>query len=557
MSANLQEATARAVEACQRGSMEALEAALKEGVPPNATDADGCSLLHWAAINNRLEIITRLLELGADPNVVGGLLVSSPLHWAARVGHSNSAALLVKAGAVANVRDTQGYAPIHLAVQTNQSTLVAYLLEKFDYCKDITDNSGMTPVMWAAYRTFGMFPIRLLIRAGADLNAQEHLSGNTALHIAAQERNYCAVRELLAGNADFLLRNKQQETPMDIARNMRNYKIIGMIEDAMISRGYAPARCKACDYIPWNKIERATGFLIPGLLLGLIALLFFLFHYLAVGAVMLAAFIVFHCVSQFDFHTVSQSLVPIGICVAEPVCMLITWFVYLHYFVSWWLQIAFVLVMCTLFWSLLRIVCSNPGVINPTEDSRAQFVEMLELCERVNYCFTCWVNKPKGAKHCSICDRCVLDFDHHCPWLHQCITIRNLRMFLVFVACVALSAGIFSYACSHLIYLKILSVNTGDSPFKLLTIADEVLKASSWLLFSLTLAFFHAIMLSALFVNQCVQISENLTTMDRIRQTRGLRYAPVFSESDESAAEPAIAFSTRVRNVVDFCVGSF
>ncbi|EYC23762.1 hypothetical protein Y032_0015g2819 [Ancylostoma ceylanicum] len=264
MSANLQEATARAVEACQRGSMEALEAALKEGVPPNATDADGCSLLHWAAINNRLEIITRLLELGADPNVVGGLLVSSPLHWAARVGHSNSAALLVKAGAVANVRDTQGYAPIHLAVQTNQSTLVAYLLEKFDYCKDITDNSGMTPVMWAAYRTFGMFPIRLLIRAGADLNAQEHLSGNTALHIAAQERNYCAVRELLAGNADFLLRNKQQETPMDIARNMRNYKIIGMIEDAMISRGYAPARCKACDYIPWNKIERATGFLIPG-----------------------------------------------------------------------------------------------------------------------------------------------------------------------------------------------------------------------------------------------------------------------------------------------------
>ncbi|RCN31754.1 DHHC zinc finger domain protein [Ancylostoma caninum] len=637
MSANLQEATARAVEACQRGSMEALEAALKDGVPPNATDADGCSLLHWAAINNRLDIIARLLELGADPNVVGGLLVSSPLHWAARVGHSNSAALLVKAGAVANVRDTQGYAPIHLAVQTNQSTLVAYLLEKFDYCKDITDNSGMTPVMWAAYRTFGMFPIRLLIRAGADLNAQEHLSGNTALHIAAQERNYCSVRELLAGNADFLLRNKQQETPMDIAKNMRNYKIIGMIEDAMISRGYVRARCTACDYIPWSKIERATGFLVPGLLLGLIALLFFLFHYLAVGAVMFAAFIVFHCVSQFDFHTVSQSLVPIGICVAEPVCMIITWFVYLHYFVSWWLQIAFVLVMCLLFWSLLRIVfsdpgvikptensraqfvemlelcervnycftcwvnkpkgakhCSicdrfvylhyfvswwlqiafvlvmcllfwsllrivfsNPGVIKPTENSRAQFVEMLELCERVNYCFTCWVNKPKGAKHCSICDRCVLDFDHHCPWLHQCITNRNLRMFLVFVACVALSAGIFSYACSHLIYLKILSINTGDSPFKLITIADEVLKTSSWLLFSLTLAFFHAIMLSALFVNQCVQISENLTTMDRIRQHRGFRYAPVFSDSEESASEPAIAFSTRVRNVVDFCIGSF
>lgn len=53
---------------------------------------------------------------------------------------------------------------------------------------------GMTPAMWAAYRTFGMFPIRLIIRSGADLNAHEHLSGNTALHIAAQERNYTSIR---------------------------------------------------------------------------------------------------------------------------------------------------------------------------------------------------------------------------------------------------------------------------------------------------------------------------------------------------------------------------
>ncbi|KHJ76831.1 DHHC zinc finger domain protein, partial [Oesophagostomum dentatum] len=107
------------------------------------------------------------------------------------------------------------------------------------------------------------------------------------------------------------------------------------------------------------------------------------------------------------------------------------------------------------FFFLFRIVFSNPGIIEPSDSSRAQFAEMLEHCERVNYCFTCWVNKPKGAKHCSVCDRCVMDFDHHCPWLHQCITIRNLRTFLVFIACVAISAGLFCYACGHLIYLRI------------------------------------------------------------------------------------------------------
>ncbi|VDP32741.1 unnamed protein product [Heligmosomoides polygyrus] len=190
----MEEAIARAVEACQRGSLEALEVTFKEGVTPDACDADGCSLLHWAAINNRIPVVARLLELGANPNILGGLLVSSPLHWAARVGHLSSSAQLIKAGAVGNVRDTQGYTPIHLAVQCNQTVLVAYLLEKFSYCKDITDNSGMTPAMWAAYRTFGMFPIRLIIRSGADLNAHEHLSGNTALHIAAQERNYTSIR---------------------------------------------------------------------------------------------------------------------------------------------------------------------------------------------------------------------------------------------------------------------------------------------------------------------------------------------------------------------------
>ncbi|KHJ93355.1 DHHC zinc finger domain protein [Oesophagostomum dentatum] len=485
----------------------------------------------------------RLLELGADPNVVGGLLVSSPLHWAARVGHSNSAALLVKAGAVANVRDTQGYTPIHLAVQTNQSTLVAYLLEKFEYCKDITDNSGMTPVMWAAYRTFGMFPIRLLVRAGANLNAQEHLSGNTALHIAAQERNYSSVKELLAGNADLFLRNKQQETAIDIARNMRNHKLISMLEDAMKTRSGNSASCAPCSKIPLNNVKRYVGFITPGLVLALIALLFHLFHYLIVGAILLVAFIAFQCLSRFDFHTATHSLVPIGICIAEPSCMIITWCVSLQYFVSWWLQIAFVIVMCVLFWSLFKIVFSNPGIIEPSDSSRAQFAEMLEHCERVNYCFTYLIR-------CS----CVMDFDHHCPWLHQCITIRNLRTFLVFIACVAISAGLFCYACGHLIYLRI---NASGSSTKLLTLADEVLESSSWLLFCLALAFFHAIMLSALFINQCVQISENLTTMDRIRRSRGHHYTSINQELVDDPVEPAITFSTRLRNVFDFCIGTF
>ncbi|KAK6030819.1 succinate dehydrogenase, flavoprotein subunit [Ostertagia ostertagi] len=338
---DMEEAIARAVEACQRGSLEALEASLQEGVIPDACDVDGCSLLHWAAINNRIPVVQRLLELGANPNVVGGLLVSSPLHWAARVGHVSSSALLIKLW--------RGYC-----------SAIFSCLQKRLYVLNAGFVPGMTPAMWAAYRTFGMFPIRLIVRSGADLNAHEHLSGNTALHIATQERNYCSVRELLLGYADVSLRNKQQETPLDIARNMRNQKLIvllsfcvtDMIEEAAKAQGMVPRSW--CDTLPWKKIRHYGGFFLPGFLLGLTALLFYLLHYGIAAFILLTAILISQCFIKFDIYSTTSSLIPIGICVAEPVCMIITWYFYEHLFVSWWLQIIFVITMLLLFGSLLR-----------------------------------------------------------------------------------------------------------------------------------------------------------------------------------------------------------
>ncbi|KAI5419051.1 Protein S-acyltransferase 10 [Lathyrus oleraceus] len=33
----------------------------------------------------------------------------------------------------------------------------------------------------------------------------------------------------------------------------------------------------------------------------------------------------------------------------------------------------------------------------------------------------CNVEQPPRAKHCHGCDKCVLQFDHHCVWLGNCI----------------------------------------------------------------------------------------------------------------------------------------
>lgn len=125
-----------AVKAAQFGVLERLKELVDNNkCDPKKPDSDNVYLLHWAAYNNRVEIADYLLSLGCYVDSIGGELETTPLNWAARAGHVEVIAFLIKNGADPNARDSDGYAAIHLATMFGHSIIVAYLLAKgVDVC---------------------------------------------------------------------------------------------------------------------------------------------------------------------------------------------------------------------------------------------------------------------------------------------------------------------------------------------------------------------------------------------------------------------------------------
>mmetsp|Transcript_4711 Transcript_4711/g.8042 ORF Transcript_4711/g.8042 Transcript_4711/m.8042 type:complete len:247 (+) Transcript_4711:2029-2769(+) len=85
------------------------------------------------------------------------------------------------------------------------------------------------------------------------------------------------------------------------------------------------------------------------------------------------------------------------------------------------------LVLLTFLW----VTCLSPGRLQP--DPEIPFIELLRDVNPADLCPECKVIRSARSRHCAICNQCVERFDHHCPWINNCVGIKNHNAFLLFL----------------------------------------------------------------------------------------------------------------------------
>ena len=76
-------------------------------------------------------------------------------------------------------------------------------------------------------------------------------------------------------------------------------------------------------------------------------------------------------------------------------------------------------------------LCKDPGFLKSPKG--VKFMDMMKIFDPVMLCADCEVVRTDRSRHCSICNKCVERFDHHCPWINNCVGVSNHGVFMCFL----------------------------------------------------------------------------------------------------------------------------
>ena len=80
----------------------------------------------------------------------------------------------------------------------------------------------------------------------------------------------------------------------------------------------------------------------------------------------------------------------------------------------------------------LKTVWTCPGVV---------VVESSSSNQQSSYCHECQRVKPPSYHHCKVCNTCIRNMDHHCPWVGNCVGEHNRKYFVQFLMWTLIATG--------------------------------------------------------------------------------------------------------------------
>ncbi|XP_077868723.1 uncharacterized protein LOC144359431 [Saccoglossus kowalevskii] len=229
-------------------------------------DEDGDTPLHIAVVQSNLQLVEKLIYLitlsGKSVDIFNNLR-QTPLHLAVITNQWQMTRLLILGGADGNLTDRngqtavhlscqrsnmeclhsiltcsthvieldsknyEGYAALHLAVQSGNQDMITFLLSKGAAIECQDGKSGRTPLFHAVENSQEHI-IELLLKHNGDVNAQSY-SGNTPLHVASGRGLLSIVRLLLRNGADMSMRNYHCDTAANVAKDTSVSKMMHQI----------------------------------------------------------------------------------------------------------------------------------------------------------------------------------------------------------------------------------------------------------------------------------------------------------------------------------------
>ncbi|CAM9849955.1 unnamed protein product [Chrysoparadoxa australica] len=274
---------------------------------------------------------------------------------------------------------------------------------------------------------------RVLLKYGASTDIADEGEQNTALHwmVHGNFGPFC-MRWLVLAGADLTATNKQGHTPHQLALLMdKQMHAVFLANGAQVPLTPDQAPFLRGLYIPvvmlaWvlASISQAGYWGIP----------------IGFAGVMACSPLLRRAVRY------SKNLIALGVAVALILSISLAFDLVLLPEVAVLSSIAFNMFAFSCLYWLYNTHKTFPGAVSMSDEARDRFVKdqaregKLSLNE---ICTTCVVEKEPRSKHCNTCGACIQIFDHHCPFVGNCVGRDNHASFIMFLGSVVVAISTF------------------------------------------------------------------------------------------------------------------